>query len=646
MSYPTKYARQYDFLTYQNANPTRPLPGDKVNIDYNYVQTSIGEIVDFLKLSLRSDGVVANGVISLDQLDPTLLALVQNGIPGATGPAGATGAKGDTGATGATGAAGAKGDKGDTGDTGPAGSGSGDMLAATYDPAAIAQQVVGLTAIQTLTNKTLTSPTISGGTHTAVTSLGIRSTGAAFDLTLATSEVLTAGRTLSVVMGDAARTLTLGGNATLNGGTHSGTNSGDQTITLTGNVTGSGTGSFATTIAAAAVTLAMMANMATASLIYRKTAGSGAPEVNTLATLKTDLGLTGTNSGDQTTVSGNAGTATALATPRAIYGNNFDGTAALAQIIASTFGGTGNGFTKFSGPASSEKTFTLPNASATVLTDNAAVTVLQGGTGSTTASGARTNLGVAIGSNVQAWDADLDTIAALTATTDSFLQSKASAWTTRTPTQVTADLIAMIGDSGSGGTKGLVPAPASGTAAAGKYLKADGTWAVPPGSGGLGSGQTLVIFRPYQNEPPSSNYATFNVRNGHPILEFDDTTSWAAVFTGVMPRSYAGGGITVYVHAMAIATSGTMGWTVEIERMDDSGTDFDSDSFASAQTITATTVPGTSGQTLVLNVAISSGANMDSLAAGEQFRIRIKRDVANDNAVGNVQIASVEIKET
>ena len=79
-----------------------------------------------------------------------------------------------------------------------------------------------------------------------------------------------------------------------------GTNSGDQTITLTGNVTGSGTGSFATTIAAGAVGLSQMANMATSSLIYRKTAGSGAPEVNTLATLKTDLGLTGTNSGDQT----------------------------------------------------------------------------------------------------------------------------------------------------------------------------------------------------------------------------------------------------------------------------------------------------------------------------------------------------------
>lgn len=67
-----------------------------------------------------------------------------------------------------------------------------------------------------------------------------------------------------------------------------------------------------------------------------------------------------------TTVSGNAGTATTLATARAIYGNNFDGSAALTQVIASTYGGTGNGYTKFSGPTSTEKTFTLPDASDTV----------------------------------------------------------------------------------------------------------------------------------------------------------------------------------------------------------------------------------------------------------------------------------------
>lgn len=52
-----------------------------------------------------------------------------------------------------------------------------------------------------------------------------------------------------------------------------------------------------------------------------------------------------------------------------------------------------------------------------------------------------------------------------------------------TGTQATAILDNFVGDSGSGGTKGLVPAPAAGDAAAGKYLDSDGTWSVPPSSG-------------------------------------------------------------------------------------------------------------------------------------------------------------------
>lgn len=45
-------------------------------------------------------------------------------------------------------------------------------------------------------------------------------------------------------------------------------------------------------------------------------------------------------------------------------------------------------------------------------------------------------------------------------------------------------LPAMVGDSGSGGLKGAVPAPAAGDTAAGKFLNASGGWSVPSGSGG------------------------------------------------------------------------------------------------------------------------------------------------------------------
>ena len=85
-------------------------------------------------------------------------------------------------------------------------------------------------------------------------------------------------------------------------------------------------------------------------------------------------------------LAGNASTATKLATARSIYGNNFDGTVNLDQAIGAAYGGTGNKFTKFTGPTSTEKVFTLPDASATILTTDALVTPSQGGTGVATAA--------------------------------------------------------------------------------------------------------------------------------------------------------------------------------------------------------------------------------------------------------------------
>ena len=52
-------------------------------------------------------------------------------------------------------------------------------------------------------------------------------------------------------------------------------------------------------LGAGTVALGKLANVAAATVFYRKTAGSGAPEVQPLSTLKTDLGLTGSNAGDQ-----------------------------------------------------------------------------------------------------------------------------------------------------------------------------------------------------------------------------------------------------------------------------------------------------------------------------------------------------------
>lgn len=139
-------------------------------------------------------------------------------------------------------------------------------------------------------------------------------------------------------------------------------------ITLTTTVTGMVKGNGTAFSAATSGTDYSAGTSALATGILKSTTATGA--------------LTIAVAGDFPTLNQNTtGSAATLTTARNIYGNSFNGSADLTQIIASTFGGTGNGFTKFTGAASSEKTYTLPNASATILTDNAAVTAAQGGTG-------------------------------------------------------------------------------------------------------------------------------------------------------------------------------------------------------------------------------------------------------------------------
>ncbi len=66
--------------------------------------------------------------------------------------------------------------------------------------------------------------------------------------------------------------------------------------------------------------------------------------------------------------------------------------------------------------------------------------VADGGTGASDAATARTNLGLVIGTNVQAWDANLDQIAALAPTDNNFIVGNGTAWALETPAQALLSL--------------------------------------------------------------------------------------------------------------------------------------------------------------------------------------------------------------
>ena len=164
----------------------------------------------------------------------------------------------------------------------------------------------------------------------------------------------------------------------------------------------------------------------------------------------------------------------------------------------------------------------------------------------------------------------------------------------------------------------------------------------------MASGDTLLVFNATSASFPAANYATLDTRNQHLVLDFDAAADETAYFSSVMPRNYAGTtGLTVTIHWSATsATSGTCVWDVAFEAQPDDTFDLDADGFAAIQTVSATTATAT-GELAYDVITFTDGAQMDSVAVGESFRMSVMRNIdPSDDMAGDAEIHRIEIKET
>jgi len=205
----------------------------------------------------------------------------------------------------------------------------------------------------------------------------------------------------------------------------------------------------------------------------------------TSLTLGTDLAVTegGTGASDASTARTNLGVA--IGSNVQAWDANLDQLAGLAVTDGNFIVGNGSAWIAESG-ATARTSLGLGS----VATENT-VPVAKGGTGATDAGTARTNLGLAIGTNVQAYDAELVAIAALATTDGNFIVGNGSTWvaesgaTARTSLGLggLATLSAVGASEITDNSVGAAELNVSGNGTTAQFLRSDGdgsfTWATP-----------------------------------------------------------------------------------------------------------------------------------------------------------------------
>ena len=395
--------------------------------------------------------------------------------------------------------------------------------------------VVTLTGSQALSNKTLTSPVIN--TPTADTITGIA--GGALTIQSASNQnlslqaqgsgsVLLEGMTISgTTITDVATLTNSAGDITLEGITHSST-------------TNSITGAAATFLiqSASNQNLSLQAQ-GSGSVLVESTSFSGSTIAGTTGTFiiegasNQDLIVRASGTGE-VYFQKDATTVAYVDTAAFVLANN-------TELQLREASGSGSNYIGIKAPStlSGDYSITLPSSPPSAndaLVYNGSAYVWQSST--TIADGSVTNAKLA--------DMATQTFKGRTTAGTGVPEDL-------TATQATAILNAFTGDSGSGGVKGLVPAPSSGDNAAEKFLKAGGTWVAP---------FKLVGARAKTTNAQAITNGSSNVITTWTTEDYDTDTAFNST-TGVFTVPSGKGG---YYRISACIGSASTAWTTGSNR--------------------------------------------------------------------------------
>jgi hypothetical protein len=77
---PTPYDREFDFTDFQAGSPSAPPPGFRLDAEFNGLKVTTDEIRDSLALIQRDDGKLADGSVTADAVDPSLILEIAQSV--------------------------------------------------------------------------------------------------------------------------------------------------------------------------------------------------------------------------------------------------------------------------------------------------------------------------------------------------------------------------------------------------------------------------------------------------------------------------------------------------------------------------------------------------------------------------------------